>query len=166
MKTESSLEGCPSNKKAGGFPRLRIDLPFAEGLLPLYHESHGLNAGNSGGGLSLSGKEERARSGKEERARHRGARQGGGHLLVTARPRYVAGSERGLRRCLDVTLLVDEPYRKAGDEGCLKVRKKLETVLPSIPAARAALVVVAAAIANAYGACSSSAQRVMTRCVS
>ena len=158
MKTESSLEGCPSNKKAGGFPRLRIDLPFAEGLLPLYHESHGLNAGNSGGGLSLSG--------KEERARHRGARQGGGHLLVTARPRYVAGSERGLRRCLDVTLLVDEPYRKAGDEGCLKVRKKLETVLPSIPAARAALVVVAAAIANAYGACSSSAQRVMTRCVS
>ena len=36
-------------------------------------------------------------------------------MLVTARLRYVADSEWGSRRYLDVTLLDEEPYRKAGD---------------------------------------------------
>lgn len=36
-------------------------------------------------------------------------------MLVTARLRYVADSEWGSRRYLDVTLLEEGPYRKAGD---------------------------------------------------
>ena len=36
-------------------------------------------------------------------------------MLVTARLRYVADSEWGSRRYLDVTLLDEEPYRRAGD---------------------------------------------------
>ena len=35
-------------------------------------------------------------------------------MLVTARPKYVAGSEWGSRRYLDVTLLDERPHRRAG----------------------------------------------------
>lgn len=88
---------------------------------------------------------------------------------MTARSRYVAPGERDSRRCLDVTLLDEGPYRKAGDEGCPKVRKKLETVPPSIPAARAAppwrSPVPSAAIANANRVRGSSVQGAKTRCV-
>lgn len=46
-------------------------------------------------------------------------------MLVTARPRYVAESEWGSRRYLDVTLLEERPRREAGPWGCRKVRKIL-----------------------------------------
>lgn len=52
-------------------------------------------------------------------------------MLVTARLKYVAESSWGSRRYLDVTLLDEWPYRKAGQLGCRKVRKNLDgTLLP------------------------------------
>ncbi len=47
-------------------------------------------------------------------------------MLVTARLKYVAESEWGSRRYLDVTLLEEWPYRTAGPRGCRKVRKNLD----------------------------------------
>lgn len=47
-------------------------------------------------------------------------------MLVTARLKYVAESEWGLRHYLDVTLLDGWPYRMAGLWGCRKVRKNLD----------------------------------------
>lgn len=47
-------------------------------------------------------------------------------MLVTARLKYVAESSWGSRRYLDVTLLDEWPYRKAGQLGCRKVRKNLD----------------------------------------
>lgn len=47
-------------------------------------------------------------------------------MLVTARLKYVAESEWGSRRYLDVSLLDEQPYRMAGLWGCPKVRKNLD----------------------------------------
>ena len=47
-------------------------------------------------------------------------------MLVAARLKYVAESSWGSRRYLDVTLLDEQPYRKAGQLGCRKVRKNLD----------------------------------------
>ena len=47
-------------------------------------------------------------------------------MPVTAGPKYVAGSEWGSRRYLDVTLLDERPHRRAGLQGCRKVRKILD----------------------------------------
>ena len=53
-------------------------------------------------------------------------------MLVTARLKYVAGSEWGSRRYLDVTLLEGWPHRMAGLWGCRKVRKNLDSTSFSI----------------------------------
>ena len=46
-------------------------------------------------------------------------------MFAAARLKYVAESEWGSRRCLDVTLLDEWPHG-AGPGGCRKVRKNLD----------------------------------------
>ena len=52
-------------------------------------------------------------------------------MLMTARLKYVAESEWGSRRYLDVTLLDEQLYRRAGPWGCRKVRKNLDGTEPN-----------------------------------
>ena len=52
-------------------------------------------------------------------------------MLVTARLKYVAESEWGSRRYLDLTLLDERPYRMAGLWGRWKVRKNLDGTPPA-----------------------------------
>lgn len=52
-------------------------------------------------------------------------------MLVTTRLKYVAESEWGPRRYLDVTPLDIQPHRRAGQGGCRKVRKTLDVPYPS-----------------------------------
>ena len=47
-------------------------------------------------------------------------------MLASARLKYVAESEWGSKRYLDVTLLEGWPHRMAGLGGCRKVRKNLD----------------------------------------
>lgn len=54
-------------------------------------------------------------------------------MFVTARLKYVAVSEWGSKRYLDVTLLDERPHRMAGLWGCRKVRKDLDGASPVTP---------------------------------